>query len=153
MGEILGLGVTHGPFVIFPPGELPVIWPRSLGRPGVPEEMQDPANWPEPLRAEWGDDEGLRHHSRLVAGFRKTREALDAFNPDVIIIWGDDQYENFHDDVVPPFCVYAEDEYEITPFNQRNHLNTTRNIYDADPDWVLKVAGHRQAGKSWPPTC
>ena len=151
MGEVLGLGVTHGPFVIFPPEELPIIWPRSLKKAGVPEDLQDPANWPDALRAEWGDDEGLgaaiRHHTSLVEGFRQVRAALDTFNPDVIIIWGDDQYENFHDDVVPAFCVYAEDEYQITPFNQRNHLNTTRNIYDEDPEWLLKVSGQRKIGK------
>ena len=151
MGEVLGLGVTHGPFIIYPPEELPIIWPRSLTRPWVPEELKDPANWPDQVRAEWGDDEGLQaaltHHSRLMEGFRKARAALDAFNPDVVIIWGDDQYENFHDDVVPAFCVYAEEEYQITPFNQRNHLNTTRNIYNESPDWVLRTKGHRQAGK------
>ena len=85
MGEVLGLGVAHGPFIIYPPEELPIIWSRSLTRPWVPEDMKDPANWPDPVRAEWGGDEGLQaalsHHSRLVDGLRKAREALDAFNP------------------------------------------------------------------------
>jgi hypothetical protein len=41
--------------------------------------------------------------------FRKAREALDAFNPDLVLIWGDDQYENFREDGVPSFCVFAVD--------------------------------------------
>lgn len=151
MGEVLGLGVTHGPFIIYPAEELPNLWRNSLARPWVPSELQDPKNWPAPLRAELGDDDGLKaaiqHRGRLVEGFRKAREALDAFQPDVVVIWGDDQFENFHDDVVPAFCVYAEDEFEITPFNQRNALGTSKNVYNESPDWPLRVKGHRQAGK------
>ena len=106
MGDVLGLGVTHGPLLIYPPEELPIIWPRSLTRPWVPEEMKDPANWSAPVRDEWGDDEGLQvaldHHARLVAGCQKAREALDAFQPDVVGIWGDDQYETFMRTWSPP---------------------------------------------------
>ena len=32
------------------------------------------------------------------------REELDAFNPDIVLVWGDDQYENFREDVIPAFC-------------------------------------------------
>ena len=56
-------------------------------------------NWPEPMRIEYGEDEGyasaVRLRERMVAGFRKLRRELDAFNPDFVVIWGDDQYENF----------------------------------------------------------
>ena len=45
-----------------------------------------------------------RHREVVVNGFRQLREELDSFNPDAVLIWGDDQYENFHEDVVPPFC-------------------------------------------------
>jgi len=34
-----------------------------------------------------------RHRADLVAALMKTRAALDAFNPDFVVIWGDDQYE------------------------------------------------------------
>jgi hypothetical protein len=32
---------------------------------------------------------------------------LDAFRPDVVLVWGDDQYENFREQVIPPFCFLA----------------------------------------------
>ena len=54
MGEVLGLGVTHGPFIIYPPEELPIIWPRSLTRPWVPEEMKDPAQLARPGKGRVG---------------------------------------------------------------------------------------------------
>src|SRR5581483_10068525 len=38
---------------------------------------------------------------------------LDAFHPDFVVMFGDDQYENFKDDVLPPFCVYAADEFSL----------------------------------------
>ena len=77
-------------------------------------ELTNPANWPEAARLEYGEDEGLsasiKHRERLVQGFRQQRAALDAFNPDIVLIWGDDQYENFKEDIIPPFCVLAYDE-------------------------------------------
>src|SRR5581483_148003 len=83
----------------------------------TPAQLKDPASWPPELRAEWGDDEGAtaarKHREEVVAGFRQARAAIDAFQPDFVLIFGDDQYENFREDVLPPFCVYAFDEFEL----------------------------------------
>jgi hypothetical protein len=80
----------------------------------------NPANWPEAMRVEYGEDEGLsasrKHRERMVKGFREQRAALDAFNPDIVLIWGDDQYENFKEDIIPPFCVLAYDQVDCRPF-------------------------------------
>src|SRR5205823_7971797 len=109
MGEILGIGVTHYPRLIQPDQKMAGLLDRTLNSDQVPEEMKDPARWPEPMRQEWADPvaSAVEHRKRLVAGFRKCREALDAFDPDVVLIWGDDQYENFREDGVPSFCVFA----------------------------------------------
>jgi len=52
--------------------------------------MRDPANWPEPMRKEWGDDEGITSHkahkARVFDAFRKIRAEIDAFKPDFILI-------------------------------------------------------------------
>lgn len=99
MAEILGIGATH-----YPPGLVPdeyKPWPlaRMLKTDRIPPHMKDPANWPEPMRKEWGDDEGVTahkaHRARVFDAFRKLRREIDDFNPDFILIWGDDQYENF----------------------------------------------------------
>jgi hypothetical protein len=37
------------------------------------------------------------------------RAALDSFSPDFILVWGDDQYEDFREDGVAPRCVFALD--------------------------------------------
>jgi hypothetical protein len=149
MGEILGLGVSHGPFVLYTEDSFNGLLKRGLAREGTPPELRDPRNWPEPMQREWADDEGLaaayRHRAQLVDGFRRVRKVLDSFNPDVVLIWGDDQYENFHEDVVPAFCVYIEDEYECRPFARPSGSGGTTNVWGVGPDWALQASGHRQA--------
>ena len=69
------------------------------------------------MRAEWGNDEGAssaaRHRAELVGWLDKTRAALDAFKPDFVLMWGDDQYENFKEDVVPPYCISAYERFKF----------------------------------------
>src|SRR4051812_45147165 len=110
MAEILGIGLTHYPGPIVPDEHMAGLLRRSLQSERVPAEMKNPTSWPIEMQEELGQDGGAaaaaRHRSRLVEAFRKVRQEIDAFRPDFILIWGDDQYENFRDDIVPPFCVY-----------------------------------------------
>src|SRR6201987_6409121 len=96
--------------------------PRTLKRERVPAERKESARWPEPLRQELAANQdgkaAAEHRRRLVGGFRKAREALDAFAPDFVLIWGDDQYENFREDGVPSFCVFALDAINSRPFGR-----------------------------------
>ena len=87
---------------------------------------------------------------RLVDGFRKVREEIEAFKPDFVLIWGDDQYENFHEDLVPPFSVYLCDQYETQPFHKRRFTadgDEISNVWGEDFDHVFKHAGHPEAAK------
>src|ERR671933_617936 len=108
--------------------------------PRIPAHLKDPANWPEPMRAEWGDDEGItahkEHRARVFKAFRKIREEIDAFQPDFILIWGDDQYENFKEDVVPPFCVYMYEQLDCLPYQASRVITTPRNVWDQPTDKV-----------------
>ena len=86
MAEILGLGLTHSPSFIRPDEDGESSLKRTLRtNHRVPAELKNPANWPEPMRAEYGNDEGyasaVRLRQRMVAGFRKLRAELDEFNP------------------------------------------------------------------------
>jgi catalytic LigB subunit of aromatic ring-opening dioxygenase len=149
MGEILGIGATH-----YPPGLVPDEYkPWPLARmlhtdPRIPAHLKDPANWPEPMQAEWGDDEGITshkaHRARVFKAFRKIREEIDAFQPDFILIWGDDQYENFKEDIIPPFCVLA---YEQLTFQPYHRLRDRPNIWGEPSDKVFTSPGHHAAGR------
>ena len=148
MAEILGLGLTHYPPLISPDEDKAIPLKRTLrGNKQIPEEMKNPSSWPEPMRIEYGEDEGyassLEHRARLVAGFRRIREELDAFNPDFVVIWGDDQYENFREDIIPPFCVLAYDDFEAQPFAHRQ-----RNAWEEPQDTTFKYQGHKEGARA-----
>jgi hypothetical protein len=92
----------------------------TLADPDIPATAKDPAHWPTSMREEWADDSGVaaaaHHRKLLVKSLARCREALDEFTPDVVVVWGDDQYENFREEVIPPFCVLAYGDVEIEPF-------------------------------------
>src|SRR5215831_9456472 len=144
MGEILGIGVTHYPGLMLPDAYMSQTLTRALESERVPEEMKNSARWPEGLRQELAANENggaaAEHRRRLVGGFRKARQALDAFAPDFALIWGDDQYENFREDGVPSFCVFALDAIESRPFGRPGRAQLG-NVWGEGPDKVVPVRG------------
>jgi len=115
MSEILGLGLSHYPGLLVPPERWIGLLKRGVEMGRVPKELfGDRARWPKAMLDEWGADEGAAaaraHEKRLLEGFRSLRAELDAFKPDLVLIWGDDQFENFRRDCVPAFCVYVMDK-------------------------------------------
>ena len=123
MAEILGAGVTHYPPMLVSDEEKAFPINITLARDErVPERMKNPANWPEAMRVEYGEDEGVAsaalHRERLVKSFRVVNDEIKAFNPDFVLIFGDDQYENFRETIIPPFCILAYEESESVPFSK-----------------------------------
>ncbi|EID10492.1 2,3-dihydroxyphenylpropionate/2,3-dihydroxicinnamic acid 1,2-dioxygenase [Mycolicibacterium hassiacum DSM 44199] len=120
MAHFLGLGITHYPLLAGTDEHMASLLRWTLQDPDIPAAAKDPANWPESMRAEWGDDAGVaaaaHHRKQLVEALARCREALDEFGPDVVVVWGDDQYENFREEVIPPFCVLAYGDVEVDPF-------------------------------------
>jgi len=147
MAAILGLGMTHVPLLAGRDQDMSRILRRVLQDPDLPERLRTPDGWPEAMRREWGSDEGLtsarRHREALLAGCRKTRKALDDFAPDVVVVWGDDQYENFKEDIIPPFCVLAYDAIEHRPWAEAKWANA----WEEAKDTTFSYKGHRAAAK------
>src|SRR5947199_7045355 len=114
MAYIVGLGCTHRPVMLRRDEDWTVMMQASLDDPDMPAEMKDPARWPAQLREELGDDFGAAAAGRARLVFRRhfaeARRALDEFKPDVVVMFGDDQYENFKEDIVPPFAVLAYED-------------------------------------------
>ena len=119
MGEILVAGITHYPPLAGRDETMSWILKRMLQNPQLPEKFRHAENWPEAMRKEWGSDEGAaaaaRHRELLLRSLHHARAQIDGFNPDFIVVWGDDQYENFREDVVPPYCIYAHESFEFGP--------------------------------------
>ncbi|HEY3115682.1 MAG TPA: extradiol ring-cleavage dioxygenase [Chloroflexota bacterium] len=137
MGEILGVGCSHGPGIVGPPETLTDIYLKlNLKSDLTPAHMKDPKNWPAKMREEWADDEGMAYarayQAKIQPAYKKARAAIDAFNPDFVVIFGDDQYEVFLEDCLPPFAIFAVDEVE----------NPARR--GGGPSFVMK--GHKEAG-------
>jgi len=145
MADILGLGVTHYPGLMAPEAEMHAVLTRALESSRVPAALKDPAHWPAAMRREWeaNRDAGAarEHRRRLVAGFRAVRRALDAFKPDFVVVWGDDQYENFREDGVPAFCVFALDAIESRPFERKGFYRAD-NVWGEPRDAVFRTLGH-----------
>ena len=152
MGEILGIGLTHYPPMIIPDEEGRIPLRITLARDErVPPEMKIPTNWPEAMRIEYGEDEGITaaiaHRERLVKSFRRLRDDIVAFNPDFVLIWGDDQYENFKEDIIPPFCILAYDELVSQPFAGEGSFSGKINVWKEPQDKEFKYRGHPEAAR------
>lgn len=137
MGQLLGLGITHYPRIAYEGSEGMFTTLRvALNDPGVPAELKAVEAWPSEMREEWGDDEGRsaaeRHRADIIEAFRHVRAELDAFQPDAVVIWGDDQYEQFQEDGVPSFCVFALDEYRATPWAGNARSNAWGEAQDTE---------------------
>lgn len=118
MGEVLGVGITHYPPLINQPETYANLVRRVANSPLVPPEMKNPENWPEAMQEEYSNEKALseQHQERMIVAFRQVRQTIDDFGPDAVIIFGDDQYENFKEDCIPPFCVHIRDRMESQPF-------------------------------------
>jgi hypothetical protein len=147
MGQILGLGITHYPPLCYK-GNLSRRIKLLLADPLLPEQLRSPAGWHPTMREQWGSDEGLRHsekhRSDLIHHFRKVRAELDAFEPDFVLLWGDDQYENYREDCVPPFSVLAYDSVDVQPW--KGHQRGA-NWWDEPADKTFTIKGHRPGAK------
>jgi len=148
MAEILGLGITHYPPLCSSDAQMSGILRRSLEDPSIPSEAKDPRNWPAAMRAEWSDDLGAgaaaAHRDELVVGLRRVRSRLDEFNPDVVIIWGDDQYENFQEDLVPPFAICAYGDIDLRPWAHAASSSAMKgktNVWGEDASMCMRLRG------------
>jgi hypothetical protein len=144
VSQFLGIGMTHYPLLAGTDQHMAGLLRWTLTDPDIPEAEKDPANWPAAMREEWGDDRGRAsaagHRAQLLDGLRRCRAALDDFQPDVVVVWGDDQYENFREEVVPPFCVLAYDDLEVAAFEVMNERGSP-NVWGLPDDFAITLHG------------
>jgi hypothetical protein len=141
MAELLLVGMTHYPPLAAVDDDMAGLMRMMLADPGIPATAKDPATWSAEARAEWGDDEArgsaATHRALLRDGFARVRAELDAFAPDALLVWGDDQYENFREDVIPPYALLAFDDVECEPWAHYPWAN----VWGEAKDHTHKVRG------------
>jgi hypothetical protein len=144
MGEVLGLGLTHFPPLGWPDEAMDRALQFALADPNVPDAVKGGEGWPDGMREEFDRDRlaaAADHRAALVAGCDRVRAALDEFAPDVVVIWGDDQYELFREDVVPAFCVVAAESLTFSPWRGSTGA-VIPNIWEEDVDTQFELRGH-----------
>ena len=151
MGEILGIGTTHYPGLAATDEGLSSMWRFLMNAPLIDSKWKDPANWPDGMAEEVGNDDGLsaagRYRERMWQSFCRQREMIDAFAPDFIVIIADDQYENFQEDIIPPFCVYGlDDDFEQEVW-AHGFMAGKDNYWGETSDCRIMFHGHREGAK------
>jgi hypothetical protein len=141
VAEILLAGMTHYPLLSTTDERMADLLRMTLADPGLPEEVADPAAWPEAMRAEWGDDGGKAaaalHRAELLGGLKVIRDAIETFDPDAIFLWGDDQYENFREGIIPPYALLAYGDLEAQPWASF----PWPNVWDEPSDATFTLRG------------
>jgi hypothetical protein len=141
MGDLLLLGMTHYPPLAATDDDMAALLRGILRDPGIPAPAKEPAAWSPAMQDEWGTDEArgsaAGHRALLRAGFAQQRAELEAFAPDALLVWGDDQYENFNEDVIPPYALLAYDDVATRPWE---HFQWT-NVWGEPADQTHEVKG------------
>src|ERR1700676_5714462 len=150
VAHFLGLGLTHYPLLAGTDEHMADLLRWTLADPDIPAEVKDPANWSAPMRAEWGTDGGVasaaHHRKLLVENLSRCRDALDEFAPEVVVVWGGDQYENFREEVVPPFCVLAYDDVDVNPFELMTRRGSP-NAWGLPDDTTITLHGDARGAR------
>ena len=144
MGEVLGVGFTHyPPFMGGKPETYAGLLKGILRSPNVPEEAKDPKNWPAGMQDEWEHEveRAYDHQERHRQGFKKVRAAIDSFKPDAVFMFGDDQYENFKETIIPPFNIFCAPQFPSRPFRSE------QNLWGVDPEETISYAGAADLAK------
>ncbi len=140
MGQVLGLGTTDFPRLrTADPGMVGPLR-ANLGGSHITAEAKDPANWSEPMRKEWANDEGLATgqaaRDRQAGLFAKLNDELDAFNPDFILAFSKDSRESLKNFSIPPFWVQGHPQTDFKP--------GLTFFKDQDPERVVTLKGHQE---------
>ena len=59
-----------------------------------------------------------------------------------MVIFGDDQYENFREEIIPPYCLHIYDEIECLPFHDGPASMGRPTIWDRQADEQIVVQHH-----------
>ena len=152
MAELLGLGLSHFGGFMFSDEEMSARAKARLANGSLPPELDSPEKWPDAMQAEWGNDQGAKfaaiHRDRYFDGLKRIRAAIDSFRPDAVIIFGDDQYECFREDLVPAYCVFVGEKFLTKPYLRARGLGgDTLNIWHDHFDLVLENDGAPEIAK------
>lgn len=137
------MAVSHSPFLYVTPEEWEVSrQARAARREGGPGLPPLPADSPEANAAK---------HAACMAAFAELKRQLDAARPDVVVIFGDDQKEQFDFTTMPAIGVYIGAEfagYKISKWTGVPIPGVQRPTRDRSPEHWATVRGHPELGRA-----
>jgi len=151
LGDILCIGGSHHPGFSYPDENFADILRNHLKSPRIPAEAKDPDAGPAAMVREFGREgenataQAKLHREHVINAYRQMRQAVLDFKPDFLLVWGDDQYENFREDLIPPFCTFIMDEFVNKPW-ESNYSRAT-NIWNEPKDTVRVSKSQPEAAK------
>ncbi len=146
MAEILGLTVADKPTLRVHPHWMTAPMVRMIEH-GWKEKphLNDPKNWPEPMQAEWGSDQGTTAgaaaQAHQVEQFRIIKAALDDFNPDFMVVLYREHYDVLGSYARFQYNIQAHEELPVKlfqPFGRKD------NNFGEDPERIDTLHGHQE---------
>jgi OH-DDVA oxygenase/3-O-methylgallate 3,4-dioxygenase len=124
---VLGIGHSHTPQISTDPEEWPNLGKTEQPSPHIPEDLD----------AQLQLDCFKQKHARVQGAIKQLGQLLRAADLDAIVIFGDDQHEQFNDDNMPSVAIYHGEQVEVRPRRPRPpgsnfptlHLEATATEY------------------------
>jgi hypothetical protein len=93
-------------------------------------------------------EENLKKHARIQNAFGTLRSKLAEVNPDVLVIFGDDQLECFDFNNFPSFAVYVGEEFEGHTSGRDGNFGRPQNGGERAQAPMQRMKGHPELGVS-----
>jgi 3-O-methylgallate 3,4-dioxygenase len=128
---VLGIGHSHTPQISVDPEEWPNLGRSEQPSPHIPENLEDQLQL----------DCFREKHARVQGAIKQLGQLIRSTPLDAIIIFGDDQHEQFNDDNMPAVAIYHGERVEVHPRRPRLggnfptlHLEETASEYTNSAD-------------------
>jgi OH-DDVA oxygenase/3-O-methylgallate 3,4-dioxygenase len=110
---VLGIAHSHTPQISVDPEEWPKLSRTEQVSPHVPENLD----------ALLQVDLFREKHARVQGAVKQLAQLLRGADLDAIVIFGDDQHEQFNDDNMPAVAIYHGETVEVHPRQPRPNGN------------------------------
>lgn len=105
MAQLIGgMATSHAPQLLMP----------ALQWSDLPTRTKGPFHPKPNIAVELTDGAKLANEARCKKAIAALKKQLEAWAPDAVIVAGDDQHENIHDDNQPPFLLYLAPDTDAT---------------------------------------
>jgi 3-O-methylgallate 3,4-dioxygenase len=102
---VLGIGHSHTPQISVDPEEWPNLGKTEQPSPHIPDDLE----------AQLQLECFRQKHARVQGAIKQLGQLLRSTELDAIVIFGDDQHEQFNDDNMPSVAIYHGDRVEVRP--------------------------------------